>query len=141
MFFCVLILTGLIYISLFDDSKDVWHKIGVIIGLIFLGLIWFGISYAFLINKDKCKKCRISIKDDYYYCNKCDFEKETEFRNSKNLHCLVCDIKIDSFDAFRGHYVKEHENQPVAEGICQPPFSKIRTTDTVYIKKGKSTVS
>lgn len=75
MFFCVLILTGLIYISLFDDSKDVWHKIGVIIGLIFLGLIWFGISYAFLINKDKCKKCRISIKDDYYYCNKCDFEK------------------------------------------------------------------
>jgi len=141
MFFCVLIMSGLISMSIFDDSKDVWHKVGITISFIFVGLIWVGMSYVFLINKDKCKKCGISIKDDYYYCNKCDFEKETEFRNSKNLHCLVCDRKIESFDAFRGHYVKEHENQVIAEGIFQPPFSKIRTTDTIYIKKEKSVVS
>ena len=134
---CVLTLTPIeLGIIFSDEITDIWPKIGGVIGIVFVGLVWIGMSFVFLINNDKCANCRISIKDDYRFCDKCNLKKEIEFRNtSENLHCLICDTKIESFDAFRDHYLKNHENQAIAEGICQPSFSKIRTTDTIYIKK------
>ena len=134
---CVLTVGGFGYIMVvFSNSEDIWQKIGYAALTIFLGFIWIGLSYTFIINNIKCTNCGISIKDDYKYCVECNLQKEKELRNTtETLCCLVCDANVESFDAFKDHYIKEHEDQPVAEGIFQPSFSKIRTTETLYIKK------
>ena len=134
---CVLSMVGLGNVLLFlDETTDIWTKIGGIIAIVIVGLIWVGLSYAFLINNGKCAKCRI-LKNDYRYCSSCDLEKETELRNTTNpLHCLIpdCDVKIESVDAYQEHYLQNHESEPIAEGIFRPRFSEIRVTDALYIK-------
>ena len=138
---CVLILSPFTYSVLTHtdtilNTMDVWSKIGYVGVLVFIGFVWIGLSFVFIINKGKCATCGISIKDDYSYCSMCDNLKQAEFRSTKeHLYCAVCDKEISSFDAFKGHYIQEHEDQQVAECIFQPPFSKIRATETVYIKK------
>ena len=134
---CILTVGGFGYaMVVFSNTEDIWQKIGFAVLTVFLGSIWIGLSYIFIINNTKCANCKILIKDDYKYCDECNLQKEKELRDTKDtLCCLVCDAEAESFDAFKDHYMKEHENQPVAEGIFQSPFSKIRTTETIYVKK------
>jgi len=136
---CVLTVGGFGYIMVvISNSTDIWQKVGFAGFTIIAGLIWVGISYAFLINNDKCANCGISIRDDYRYCSRCDLQKETELRNTTEpLHCIVpdCDEKIESVNAYKDHYLEKHEDESIAEGISRPSFSKIRITDALYIKK------
>ena len=136
---CILTLMGLGYAIIFSNvTTDIWPKIAGVGMTIFVGFIWIGISYTFLINNDKCANCRISIKDDYTYCNRCDLQKEIEMRNTtETLHCIVggCDEEIESVDAYKDHYLKKHVNENLAEGYSRPRFEEIRLTDAIYIKK------
>ena len=102
---CILTMTGLGFVLMSGgEAENIWQKVGIAIMTVFVALIWIGMSYTFLINNDKCTNCRISIKDDYKYCDECNLQKEIELRNTtETLCCLVCDAEIESFDAFKDH--------------------------------------
>jgi len=139
MIFCVLTMSGLGFMTFPDDTKDIWSKIGITGVWIFLGFIWFGISYVYTIaDKDKCPNCGLAIKDDHRFCDSCDLAIEKKLRNTKEpLHCIVagCDEIIDSVDSYEKHYMENHEHESIAEGICRPSYSKLRYSDVLYIKE------
>ena len=138
MALCILTMTSFGYALVFgDESKGIWEKIGLGGVTIFIGFIWFGITYAYTIaDKGNCSNCGIAIKDNHIYCVKCDLQKENELRHtSDSLYCIVCDEEIESVDKFKDHYLKNHELEFIAESICRPSFSKIRITDALFIKK------
>lgn len=143
MALCVLTLSGFGYLMLSQPDTiihtvDIWHKVGMMVMILFMGFVWIGISLAFLIDNDKCENCKISIKHDHVYCRQCDMQKEIELRNTpETLHCIVggCGEEIESVDAYKDHYLKKHVNETMAEGYSRPSFSKIRITDALRIKK------
>ena len=79
---CLLILVPLVLYKITENGfSDIWASIGFTLAMTFVGFIWIGMSYVFLINKTKCNICKISVKD-YDYCDRCNLQKEIELRNN-----------------------------------------------------------